>query len=164
MKHILAIQFLIKMHSFMAPYLNFWMTCLTRLLLTCFYNNNLSLLTLYAPALQNSQTHSNNSSAFADELFKCVWPFRVIGALRVKVCAILQNTTSSSLYITTQMLNVENLPVVLNIQHRTSCSSWHILNVKSSRLVGILKLVVFNFSKFHRQLSRWRPPWIVCLL
>ena len=24
---------------------------------------------------QNGQTHSNNSSAFADELFECVWPF-----------------------------------------------------------------------------------------
>ena len=24
---------------------------------------------------QNGQTHSNNSSASADELFECVWPF-----------------------------------------------------------------------------------------
>ena len=30
------------------------------------------------------QTHSNNPSAFADELFECVWPFCGIGAWRVK--------------------------------------------------------------------------------
>ena len=30
------------------------------------------LLTLSAPISQNSQTHSNNSSAFANELFECV--------------------------------------------------------------------------------------------
>ena len=24
---------------------------------------------------QNGQTHSNNSSATADKLFECVWPF-----------------------------------------------------------------------------------------
>ena len=29
-------------------------------------------LTLKAPILQNDQTHSNNSSAVADELFGCV--------------------------------------------------------------------------------------------
>ena len=33
--------------------------------------------------LQNDQTHSNNSSAVAGELFECVWPFCGIGALRV---------------------------------------------------------------------------------
>ena len=29
---------------------------------------------------QNGQTHSNNSSPKADELFACVWPFCGIGA------------------------------------------------------------------------------------
>ena len=29
-------------------------------------------LTLYVPTPQNGQTHSNNSSAIADELFECV--------------------------------------------------------------------------------------------
>ena len=29
---------------------------------------------------QNGQTHSNNLSAFADELFECVWPFCEVGA------------------------------------------------------------------------------------
>ena len=29
-------------------------------------------LTLQAPTTQNGQTHSNNSSAFADEFFECV--------------------------------------------------------------------------------------------
>ena len=29
---------------------------------------------------QNSQTHSNNSSATADKLFECVWPFCEVGA------------------------------------------------------------------------------------
>ena len=32
-------------------------------------------LTLHVPTPQNGQTHLNNSSAVADELFKCVWPF-----------------------------------------------------------------------------------------
>ena len=32
-------------------------------------------LTLSVPTSQNGQTHSNNSSAVADELFECVWPF-----------------------------------------------------------------------------------------
>ena len=30
------------------------------------------ILTLTAPAPQNSQTHSNNSSAVSDELFGCI--------------------------------------------------------------------------------------------
>ena len=29
---------------------------------------------------KNGQTHSNNSSAVADELFECVWLFCVVGA------------------------------------------------------------------------------------
>ena len=37
-------------------------------------------LTLEAPTPQNSQTHSNNSSAAADELFECVSPFYWVGA------------------------------------------------------------------------------------
>ena len=32
-------------------------------------------LRLWVPTPQNGQTHSNNSSAAADELFECVWPF-----------------------------------------------------------------------------------------
>ena len=35
------------------------------------------------PTLQNGQTHLNNSSATADELFKCVWPFCGVGTWRV---------------------------------------------------------------------------------
>ena len=42
-------------------------------------------LTLYAPTPQNGQIHSNNSSATADELFECVWPFCGADAQRVKV-------------------------------------------------------------------------------
>ena len=37
-------------------------------------------LTLWEPTPQNSQTHSNNSSATPDELFECVWPFCGVGA------------------------------------------------------------------------------------
>ena len=37
------------------------------------------VLTLYTPTLQNGQTHSNNSSVVADEMFECVWPFCEIG-------------------------------------------------------------------------------------
>ena len=38
------------------------------------------LLTLLAPTPQNGQTHSNNSSATANEFFECVWPFCGVGA------------------------------------------------------------------------------------
>ena len=41
-------------------------------------------LTLKAPISQNGQTHSNNSSAKADELFECVWPFCEVANYRVK--------------------------------------------------------------------------------
>ena len=37
-------------------------------------------LTLTAPLPQNGQTHSNNLSGTADELFDCVWPFCKVGA------------------------------------------------------------------------------------
>ena len=37
-------------------------------------------LTHQAPTPQNGQTHSNNSSAIAGELFKCVWLFCEVGA------------------------------------------------------------------------------------
>ena len=39
-----------------------------------------TLLTLKAPIPQNGQTHSNNSSATADELFERVWPFCKVDA------------------------------------------------------------------------------------
>ena len=35
------------------------------------------------PIPQNGQTHSNNSPAFGDELFECVWPFCGVGAWKV---------------------------------------------------------------------------------
>ena len=38
------------------------------------------VLTPLASTLQNGQTHSNNSSAFADKLFKCVWLFCGVAA------------------------------------------------------------------------------------
>ena len=37
-------------------------------------------LTIKAPIPQNGQLHSNKSSATADELFECVWPFCEVGA------------------------------------------------------------------------------------
>ena len=37
------------------------------------------LLTLLTPTPENGQTDSNNSSAFADELSECVWPFSRAG-------------------------------------------------------------------------------------
>ena len=36
-------------------------------------------ITLSAPTPQNGQTQSNNSSAIAEELFECVWPFCGVG-------------------------------------------------------------------------------------
>ena len=38
------------------------------------------ILTLWASTPQNDQTHSDNSSAFADELFEYVWRFSGDGA------------------------------------------------------------------------------------
>ena len=40
------------------------------------------------PIQQNGQTHSNNSSATADEWFECVWPFCKVGVARVKFTVI----------------------------------------------------------------------------
>ena len=37
-------------------------------------------INLWALTPQNGQTHSNNSLAFSDELFECVWPFCGVGA------------------------------------------------------------------------------------
>ena len=37
------------------------------------------------PAPRNSQTHSNNSSDVANELFKYVQPFYEVGAYRVNI-------------------------------------------------------------------------------
>ena len=42
------------------------------------------VLTLSATTPQNGQTHSNNSSATANEMFHCVWLFCGVGAERVK--------------------------------------------------------------------------------
>ena len=42
------------------------------------HNKNTTLI-LKALTPQNGQTHSNNVSATADELFECVWPFCVLG-------------------------------------------------------------------------------------
>ena len=42
---------------------------------------------LQAPTPQNGQTHSNNSSVTADNLFECVWPFYGVGVESV-LCSI----------------------------------------------------------------------------
>ena len=42
------------------------------------------MLTLSATTPQNGQTHSNTSSATANEMFDCVWLFFGVGAERVK--------------------------------------------------------------------------------
>ena len=39
-----------------------------------------TVLSLLALTPQNDKTHSNNSSAFVDELCECVWPFGGVGA------------------------------------------------------------------------------------
>ena len=36
------------------------------------------------PTPQNGQAHLDNSSAVADELFECVWPFCGAGTERIK--------------------------------------------------------------------------------
>ena len=51
--------------------------------LPCFAKNSCFIsifLTLYAPTPEIGQTHSNNLSAVADELFECVWTFCGVGA------------------------------------------------------------------------------------
>ena len=45
-------------------------------------------LTLKALIPQNGQTHSNNSSTKADELFECVWPFCKVGCWRVNAVSL----------------------------------------------------------------------------
>ena len=42
-------------------------------------------ITLSATTPQNGQTHSNNLSAFANELFEYVWPFCAVGTCWVKL-------------------------------------------------------------------------------
>ena len=37
-------------------------------------------LNLQAPTLQNGQRHLIDSSAYAEELFECVWPFCEVDA------------------------------------------------------------------------------------
>ena len=66
---------------------NFNTSLLLCLTTNCIFSNVKILfydLTLYVPIPQNGQTHSNNLSALADELFECVWPFCGVDALRVK--------------------------------------------------------------------------------
>ena len=46
----------------------------------CVMVDRRNVLTIQAPTQQNGQTHSNNSSAFVDELFECVWLFCGVGA------------------------------------------------------------------------------------
>ena len=46
-------------------------------------------LTLYVSIPQNGQTHPNNSSAFGDELFECVWPFCRISASQKSIIIII---------------------------------------------------------------------------
>ena len=50
------------------------------------YVENALLIDLALSALtpQNGQTYINNLSTFANELFKCVWPFCWVGSRRVK--------------------------------------------------------------------------------
>ena len=41
---------------------------------------------------KNGQTHSNNSSATANEFFECAWPFCEVGASRIKGFLKIRNT------------------------------------------------------------------------
>ena len=49
-------------------------------LIFTFHTSYARILTLLAPTLKNGQTHTNNSSAIAEELFECVWSFWGAGA------------------------------------------------------------------------------------
>ena len=64
-----------------------WFWLVTQLVFTCLMSavetpvqGVKSVLTLLAPTPQNSQPQSKNSSAAADELFECVWPFNAVGS------------------------------------------------------------------------------------
>ena len=45
-----------------------------------FIYNSMNSNSFNSLTLQNGKTHSNSSSAVADELFQCVWPFFGVGA------------------------------------------------------------------------------------
>ena len=77
--HILFLFFIIFVK--MRKFLRFWLS--NNRLHKKIFSNILQIfekiidevLTLSAPNLQNDQTHSNNSSAKANDLFEDVWPF-----------------------------------------------------------------------------------------
>ena len=54
-----------------------WITCLHWQILTLVI---WMILNPLAPTPQYGQTHSNNSSGFANKFFECVWPFCGVGA------------------------------------------------------------------------------------
>ena len=56
-------------------------------------------LTLKSSTPQNGQTHSNYSSATADELFECVCPFCAVGAKRDKIYTDVQKVKSNMKHI-----------------------------------------------------------------
>ena len=66
----------------------FWIILIILIIFFTFIHKNMELtvkidkflLTLSAPTPQNGQRRSNNSSAFAGELFEGVWPFYDVGA------------------------------------------------------------------------------------
>ena len=63
--------------------------CASRTFCEHFFDGSIEILTgrivkMVKPTLQNGQTHSNNSSATADELFEYVWPYCRVVTQRVK--------------------------------------------------------------------------------
>ena len=60
-------------------YSAFWVLPTSISMILQIWNLVREILTLRAPIPQNGRTHSNNSSAVADKLFECVWPFCGVG-------------------------------------------------------------------------------------
>ena len=46
--------------------------------------NLTAMINLFGLTAWNGETHSNNTSAVADKLLECVWPFFGVGIYRVK--------------------------------------------------------------------------------
>ena len=75
----LVIKFIISLTSMLGNSM-FELMALTEIINAEKTAGKMKYLTLKAPIPQNGQTHSNNSSATADELFECVSPFCKVGA------------------------------------------------------------------------------------
>ena len=99
------------------------------------------------PTSQNGQTHSNNSSAFADELFEYVWPFYGVGTWRVKI----QSIGWTQCYVIFQRFYL-NTVVIVNYQILIKMVQFLITETKESDMLKKL-----NLQKSHKRFDKNAP-------